>query len=130
MRRGPRSPHYAVQALATQAYLGRRKDMFRTELIYALKMLQDGVRTRETMNASWAEIAPLRRPGAGHPGLSGAAQGHVPHRVDLRPQDAAGRRAHARDHECVVGRDRPTTPSRRWPPRPIWGGARTCSAPS
>lgn len=49
-----RSPHYAIQALATQAYLGRRKELFRTELIYALKMLQDGVRTRETMNASWA----------------------------------------------------------------------------
>jgi lytic murein transglycosylase len=49
-----RSPYYAIQALATQAYLGRRKELFRTELIYALKMLQDGVRTRETMNASWA----------------------------------------------------------------------------
>jgi lytic murein transglycosylase len=49
-----RSGHYAIQALAAQAYLGRRKDLFRTELIYALKMLEDGVRTRETMNASWA----------------------------------------------------------------------------
>ena len=28
--------------------------MFRTELLYALKMLQDGVRTRETMTGSWA----------------------------------------------------------------------------
>ena len=49
-----RPTSYAIAALATQAYLGRRKDMFRTELIHALKMLQDGVRTRETMNASWA----------------------------------------------------------------------------
>jgi lytic murein transglycosylase len=49
-----RSTYYAIKALATQAYLGRRKDLFRTELLYALKMLQDGVRTRETMNASWA----------------------------------------------------------------------------
>jgi lytic murein transglycosylase len=49
-----RSPHYAVQVLATQAWLGRRKEMFRTELLYALKMLEDKVRTRETMNASWA----------------------------------------------------------------------------
>ena len=40
--------------LATQAWLGRRKDMFRTELLYALKMLEDEVRTRENMNASWA----------------------------------------------------------------------------
>ena len=49
-----RSPHYAVQVLATQAWLGRRKDMFRNELLHALKMLEDKVRTRETMNASWA----------------------------------------------------------------------------
>jgi lytic murein transglycosylase len=49
-----RSPHYAVQALATQAWLGRRKELFRTELMYALKMLEDRVRTRETMNSSWA----------------------------------------------------------------------------
>lgn len=51
---GHRSSHYAIKVLATQAYLGRRKDMFRTELLYALKMLQDGIRTRETMNSSWA----------------------------------------------------------------------------
>jgi lytic murein transglycosylase len=49
-----RSAHYAVRALATQAWLGRRKELFRSELIYALRLLQDGVRTRETMNASWA----------------------------------------------------------------------------
>ena len=49
-----RPSHYAIQALATQAWLGRRKEMFRYELIYALKMLEDGFRTRETMNSSWA----------------------------------------------------------------------------
>ncbi len=49
-----RSPHYAIRALATQAWLGRRKDLFRSELIHALKLMQDGVRTRENMNASWA----------------------------------------------------------------------------
>jgi lytic murein transglycosylase len=49
-----RSPHYAIRALATQAWLGRRKDLFRSELIYALKLLEDGVRTRESMHASWA----------------------------------------------------------------------------
>ena len=49
-----RSPHYAVQVLATQAYAGRRKDMFRNELIHALKMLEDGILTRETMKSSWA----------------------------------------------------------------------------
>lgn len=51
---GHRSSHYAIKVLATQAYLGRRKDMFRNELLHALKMMQDGVRTRETMNSSWA----------------------------------------------------------------------------
>jgi lytic murein transglycosylase len=49
-----RSNYYVIRALATQAYLGRRKDMFRTELLYALKMLQDGVRTRDNMTGSWA----------------------------------------------------------------------------
>jgi lytic murein transglycosylase len=46
-------PHDAVRVLATQAYLGRRKDMFRDELLAALKMLQDGL-PRERMRASWA----------------------------------------------------------------------------
>ena len=49
-----RSNYYIIKALATQAYLGRRKDMFRTELVYALKMLQEGVRTRDTLTGSWA----------------------------------------------------------------------------
>lgn len=49
-----RAPHYAIQVLATQAYAGRRKDLFRNELMHALKMLQDGVITRETMKSSWA----------------------------------------------------------------------------
>jgi lytic murein transglycosylase len=49
-----RSSYYVIKALATQAFLGRRKDMFRTELIYALKMLEDGVRTRENFTGSWA----------------------------------------------------------------------------
>ena len=49
-----RSNYYVIRALATQAYLGRRKEMFRNELLHALKMLQDGVRTRETLTGSWA----------------------------------------------------------------------------
>jgi lytic murein transglycosylase len=52
--RTPRSPHYAIRVLATQAWVGRRKEMFRNELIHALKMLQDGVRTRDAMTSSWA----------------------------------------------------------------------------
>ena len=48
-----KATHYAIQALATQAHLGRRKEMFRGELIYALKLLQDGIRTRENLKSSW-----------------------------------------------------------------------------
>ena len=48
------SPHYVIEALATQAFLGRRKELFRKELIAALKLLEDGVRTRQTLNGSWA----------------------------------------------------------------------------
>ncbi len=42
----------AIQMLATQAYAGRRKPFFRNELIYALKMLQDGV-PRSQLRSSW-----------------------------------------------------------------------------
>ena len=43
----------AIQVLATQAYTGRRADQFRSELLFALKMLQDGV-PRAMMRSSWA----------------------------------------------------------------------------
>lgn len=46
-------PHDAIRVLATQAYFGRRKDVFRTELLAALKLLQNGI-PRATMKASWA----------------------------------------------------------------------------
>ncbi|HRQ25939.1 lytic murein transglycosylase [Hyphomicrobium sp.] len=45
--------HDAITALATQAYLGRRKEMFRDELIAALRMLESGV-PRSLMRSSWA----------------------------------------------------------------------------
>ena len=45
--------HDSIRVLATQAYLGRRKDMFRKELLYALKMLEDGT-PRSKMRSSWA----------------------------------------------------------------------------
>jgi len=45
--------HDSIRVLATQAYVGRRKDMFRSELLYALKMLQDGI-PRSKMRSSWA----------------------------------------------------------------------------
>jgi lytic murein transglycosylase len=47
-------PHYAIRVLATQAYVGRRKELFRVELLYALKMLEDRIVTVETMRSSWA----------------------------------------------------------------------------
>lgn len=46
--------HSAIRVLATQAYVGRRKDMFRTELLWALKMIETGLATPEQMKASWA----------------------------------------------------------------------------
>ena len=49
---GYKLPHDAIRVLATQAYLGRRKDMFRGELLGALKMLQDGV-PRDRLRSSW-----------------------------------------------------------------------------
>ena len=49
-----RLPYDLVRVLATQAYVGRRKDQYRTEFILALKMLSDGVVKRADMRASWA----------------------------------------------------------------------------
>jgi lytic murein transglycosylase len=45
-------PHDAITVLATQGFYGKRKDFFRNELLYAFKMLQDGV-PRADMRASW-----------------------------------------------------------------------------
>ena len=44
--------HDAIRVLATQAYLGHRKDFFRNEFLHALKMLQDGV-PRAKLRSSW-----------------------------------------------------------------------------
>ena len=43
-----------VRVLATQAYVGRRKDKYRDEFILALKMLGQGVVSRKDMRGSWA----------------------------------------------------------------------------
>jgi lytic murein transglycosylase len=43
----------AVQALATQAYVGKRKDMFRQEFLLALKMLEDGDVRPADLRSSW-----------------------------------------------------------------------------
>ena len=47
-------PYSAIRALATQAYLGRRKEQFREELLLALKMLEEGHVTLANMRSSWA----------------------------------------------------------------------------
>ena len=47
-------PYDGLRVLATQAYVGRRKDQYRNELILALKMIGDGEVTRKDLRASWA----------------------------------------------------------------------------
>ena len=49
-----RLPYDAVRVLATQAYVGRRKEQCRTEFILALKILGEGAVTRKEMRSSWA----------------------------------------------------------------------------
>jgi lytic murein transglycosylase len=47
-------PYDELRVLATQAYVGRRKEQYRNEFILALKMIGDGEVTRKDMRASWA----------------------------------------------------------------------------
>ena len=51
---GHKLPHNAMRVLATQAYVGRRKEQFREELLYGFKMLQDGHVKLADMRSSWA----------------------------------------------------------------------------
>ncbi len=46
--------HSAIQVLATQAYLGQRKDKFREEFLLALKILDEGKIKLSDMKSSWA----------------------------------------------------------------------------
>jgi lytic murein transglycosylase len=73
-------PHSAIRALATQAYLGRRKEQFREEFLLALKMLQEGHVTLAAMRSSWAGAM-------GHPQL--LPSGFYKYAVDF---DGDGRR--------------------------------------
>src|SRR6266404_6769540 len=47
-------PYDGLRVLATQAYVGRRKEQYRNEFILALKILGDGNVARKDMRASWA----------------------------------------------------------------------------
>src|SRR3954471_7196339 len=49
-----RLPYDMLRVVATQAYVGRRKDQYRTEFILALKILGEGAVTRKDMRSSWA----------------------------------------------------------------------------
>jgi len=50
---GYKLPKNAITVLATQGYYGRRKEMFTQELLYALKMLDEGHLKIGDMRASW-----------------------------------------------------------------------------
>ena len=47
-------PYDAVSAIATQAFMGRRPDEFRVQLIGALKIIQNRHAARREMKSSWA----------------------------------------------------------------------------
>lgn len=47
-------PYDALRVMATQAYVGRRKDQYRTEFILALKIIGQGHVARKDMRSSWA----------------------------------------------------------------------------
>jgi len=46
-------PYDGLRVLATQAYVGRRKDQYRGEFIEALKLIQNGDVTRKQLRTSW-----------------------------------------------------------------------------
>ena len=50
----PRDKRNAIRVLATQAYLGKRKEKFREEFLLALKILDDGDIKLADMKSSWA----------------------------------------------------------------------------
>ncbi len=47
-------PYDALSAIATQGFMGRRPEVFRQEVIAALKIMEEGHATRAEMRSSWA----------------------------------------------------------------------------
>ncbi|MET0941509.1 MAG: lytic murein transglycosylase [Mesorhizobium sp.] len=47
-------PYDAFEVLGTKAFLATRKDMFRSEVLAALEMLERGLVSRKAMKSSWA----------------------------------------------------------------------------
>ncbi|HEX7883698.1 MAG TPA: lytic murein transglycosylase [Afipia sp.] len=46
-------PYDGLRVLATQAYVGRRKEQYRGEFIAGLKLIEDGAVTRKDFRSSW-----------------------------------------------------------------------------
>lgn len=46
-------PYDGIRVLATQAYVGRRKEQYRGEFLAALKLIENGDVTRKDLRASW-----------------------------------------------------------------------------
>jgi lytic murein transglycosylase len=51
---GHKLGHSALRVLATQAYLGRRKELFREEFLTALRIIEEGHATPAMLRSSWA----------------------------------------------------------------------------
>lgn len=51
---GAKLPHSAIKVLSTKAFMSTRKDMFRSELIAALQMIEGGDIAASQMMGSWA----------------------------------------------------------------------------
>src|SRR3979409_2093 len=47
-------PYDLMRVLTTQAYVGRRKEQYRTEFVLAMKILGEGSVARKDMRSSWA----------------------------------------------------------------------------
>jgi lytic murein transglycosylase len=47
-------PYDAISAIATQGFMGRRPEVFRREVVAALKIIDEGHATRAEMRSSWA----------------------------------------------------------------------------
>ncbi len=49
-----RDGYNALQVLATEAYIGRRPELFQKQFLFAIRMVQDGVIEAKAMKSSWA----------------------------------------------------------------------------
>lgn len=73
-------PYDGLRVLATQAYVGRRKDQYRLEFIEALKLIQNGDVTRKQLLTSWGGATGLTQflpSELGQHGVDFDGDGHV-----------------------------------------------------